>query len=96
MLCKEIFILLCLILNLRGNLITGRLIIAEVASRFQSEDDFRGQVQKFGFTLLKGVENGMLLERNDYFFLDIFKPAKNFKVKRNQKLNLKPCIYKRR
>jgi len=71
----------------------GTLRICEIASRFESEDEFAAQIEKFGFHLIKRESFSRLFV--DFEF-KMTSRKKSSSSKSLPTLELKPCMYKRR
>ncbi len=71
----------------------GSLKICEIASRFESEDEFARSVEMFGFQLVKS-ENFSKLFVEFEFKVTTRKKSSSSKVL--PEIELKPCMYKRR
>lgn len=69
----------------------GLLKIAEVESRFENIDQFIGDIQKYGFSLIKKDLNNEL-----FYFIDLKKENEVRKRNKLPQLNLNPCLYKKR
>lgn len=71
----------------------GTLKICEIESRFESEDEFAGQVEKFGFQLVQKESFSKLFVE---FEFKVASRKKSTLSSTQPAIELKPCMYKRR